>query len=282
MLLKECEEVGVKILANCKIGSVGAIHELPLRFKIDTSLGTLTTPTLIIATGALSFQNLGATPFAYKIAEQFGINVVAPRPGLVPLLWNKEDLNFFSELRGVSIDCIVSCEKKSFRENLLFTHRGLSGPAILQISSYWKEGGKIEINLLPDIKILEYLIQQKKLGNKSEIKNLLSQFLSKRFTEIWCEKYFPSKPLSQISEKNLKALSRLLQNWEIIPDGDEGYEKAEVTRGGIDTHELSSQTMECKKVPGLYFIGECVDVTGHLGGHNFQWAWASAIAAANF
>ncbi len=280
MLLKECEEAGVKILTNCEIHFVGAIHELSLRFTIKTSLGNLKSNNLIIATGALSFPNLGASSFAYKIAEQFNIKIIPPRPGLVPLLWNKEDLKTFSELSGISIDCEVSCGKRKFRENILFTHRGLSGPAILQISSYWKAGEVISLNLFPEMNLTEYLLRQKSLENKSELKNILSEFISKRFLEIWCEKYFPSRPLLQIADKDLQKIAQSLQNWKVTPAGDEGYEKAEVTVGGIDTHELSSQTMESKKVPGLYFIGECVDVTGWLGGYNFQWAWASANACA--
>lgn len=289
MLLKESEEAGVEILLNCKIQNVGAplgaprgsASRAPTIFTLLTNLGTFTTPNLIIATGGLSFKSLGATSFAYKIAKQFDINVITARPGLVPLLWNPEDLALFSELSGVSIDCEVTCRKKTFRENLLFTHRGLSGPAILQISSYWCLGDKIRINLFPDLNVAEWLIHQKNIGNKSELKNVFSQFVSKRFLEIWFDRYFTSKPLLQISDKDLQKLAQLLQNWEIKLAGDEGYDKAEVTRGGIDTEELSSQSMESKKVPGLYFIGECVDVTGHLGGHNFQWAWASAMAAAS-
>ncbi len=281
MLLKECEEAGVDILTNCKMDSVVAIHELPLRFTIKTSLGNFKSHNLIIATGGLSFQNLGVTSFAYKIAKQFNLNVITPRPGLVPLLWNKEDSKLYSDLSGISIDCIASCGKKSFRENLLFTHRGLSGPAILQISSYWKKGEAISLNLFPEIKLADVLIHEKNIGNKSELKNFLSQFISKRFLEVFLENRAPSKSLNQISDKDLYKIAQELQSWKIYPSGDEGYEKAEVTAGGIDTNELSSQNLECKKVPGLYFIGECVDVTGWLGGFNFQWAWASASAAAN-
>lgn len=297
MLLKECEEAGVKIILNCKtqqlchpqldrgsnaskLDSRFRGNDKPGFFQLQTNQGTFSSPTLIIATGGLSYQNLGATPFAYQIAEQFGIQVIPPRPGLVPLLWNAEDLKTFSGLSGVSIDAKVSCKKVSFRENILFTHRGLSGPAILQISSYWKKDEIISLNLFPEMNLAAYLLQEKSLGNKSEIKNLLSQFVSKSFLEIWCKKYFPSRPLLQISDKELHPLAQLLQNWEITPAGDEGYEKAEVTLGGIDTRELSSQNMESKKIAGLYFIGECIDVTGHLGGFNFQWAWASAHAAA--
>lgn len=280
MLLKECNETGVDILTNCKISSVRAQHAAPLRFEMDTSLGIFHAPILVIATGGLSYQKLGASPLAYKIAEQFGIKIIPPHPGLVPLLWNPEDLNTFSELSGISMDCEVSCGKIKFRENILFTHRGLSGPAILQTSSYWKAGEDISLNLFPEINLTEYLLRQKSLENKSELKNILSEFISKRFLEIWCKKYFPSRPLPQIADKDLQKIAQLLQNWKVTPAGDEGYEKAEVTLGGIDTDELSSQSMECKKVSGLYFIGESVDVTGWLGGYNFQWAWASANACA--
>ncbi len=279
MLLKECEEAEVKILTNCKNISVGAIHESPLRFEIKTSRGIFSSSRLVIATGGLSFPNLGASPLAYEIAEQFQIKVIPPSAALVPLLWGKEDLKNFSELSGISIEAVVSCHKNSFRENILFTHRGLSGPAILQISSYWKKGESLHINLLPDLPLGEWLLEQKNKGVKAQMKNLLSQFISKRFLEIWCERYFPSNPLQQTSDSDLHKIASLLQNWEILPAGDEGYEKAELTAGGIDTHELSSQSFESKKMPGLYFIGECIDVAGHLGGYNFQWAWASGMAA---
>jgi len=277
MLLKECGEAGVEIKTNCKIDSIQAEGGA---FDIRSSLGGFRTSRLILATGGLSFQNLGASPFAYKIAEQFGLKVVPPRPGLVPLIFKPEDAAAFAELSGVSLDVEARCGKKSFRENILFTHRGLSGPAILQISSYWKKGEKLFLNLLPDLKTEDWLLREKNRGNKSEVKNLLGQFFPKRFAEIWCERQFPSRPLNQISDKDLSKLAQNLQAWEIEPAGDEGYSKAEVTCGGIDTSELSSQSMESNKVSGLYFIGECVDVTGWLGGFNFQWAWASANACA--
>ncbi len=281
LLLRECELAGVHILTNCKINSLGAIHASPLRFRIDTSMGAFTSSHLIIASGGLSFPNLGATPFAYEIAEQFKIKVLEVRPGLVPLLWKVQNSKTYGELSGVSLDAVVSFGKKSFRENILFTHKGLSGPAILQISSYWKAGEKIRIHLLPDFNLEDFLLREKNLGNRAEVKNILAQFFPKRFLEIWFDKHrLLSSPIFQTADLELSKIAQTFKNWEIAPAGEEGYTKAEVTCGGIDTNELSSQTMESKKVPGLYFIGECVDVTGWLGGFNFQWAWASANAAA--
>lgn len=279
MLLKECREAAVEIGLNCKVESIHRDFERN-SYKLKTSLGAFQTQKLVIATGALSFPNLGASDFAYKIARQFKLEMTELRPGLVPLLFNPEDARAFTELSGVSLDVLVTKGQHSFRENILFTHRGLSGPAILQISSYWKKGEKISLCLLPDVKLKSLLMKQKNSGNKSELKNILAHFFPKRFSEIWCELRLPSRPLVQISDKDLNTLADSLQNWEFEAAGDEGYSKAEVTRGGISTDELSSQNMECKKLPGLFFIGECVDVTGWLGGFNFQWAWASANACA--
>ncbi len=277
LLLNECQKNGVKIHLNCKVESVQKNE----KFILQTSQGEFSAEALIIATGGLSFKNLGATDFGYKIAQQFQINVIEATPALVPLLWKEEDANLFSELSGVSIDTEVSCHSKKFRENILFTHQGLSGPAILQISSYWKPNDPIRINLFPEQEIEKILLAEKKHQNQSLLKNFLAQFLPKRFLEIWVKQQkIDPKPLLKYSDAEIHQIAQSLYAWTLYPAGLGGYDKAEVTRGGIDPDELSSKTMESKKVPNLYFIGEVIDVTGHLGGHNFQWAWASGYAAA--
>jgi predicted Rossmann fold flavoprotein len=276
MLLKDCKDAGVEILTNCKVSAVNRYE----KFTINTNVGEFTADALVIATGGISIPKMGATDFGYKIAKQFGLQLTEIKPGLVPLTWNKKELKQFADLSGVSIDSVVSCKKISFRENILFTHKGLSGPAILQISSYWRNGESITINLLPDINIVDELTENS--TSKIHLDNFLSLRLPKRFAEKWCGLYFPAEPINQLKEKNIKFISEKLHKWQIIPSGTEGFDKAEVTCGGIDTEELSSKTMECKKVKGLYFIGEVVDVTGWLGGYNFQWAWASGFAAGHY
>jgi len=275
LLLRECEEARVTIRTSCEIRQ---IRRSP-KFILETNQGAFESPALFVATGGLSFANLGASDLGYRIAQQFGLNVIDPFPGLVPLIFNPADQKRFSHLTGISLEARVLSGKRSFREDLLFTHRGLSGPAILQISSYWKPGDALHVDLLPDFEAREWLFAKKSKGGKIELKNLLSQKLPKRFAETWCELHFPSRPVNEISDKNLEKIAQSLHDWVFTPETTEGYDKAEVTCGGVDTDELSSKTMEAKKVPGLFFIGEVVDVTGHLGGHNFQWAWASGFAA---
>jgi hypothetical protein len=276
LLLSECKQTGVKVVLNCKVSKVKKEQEF---FKIETSQGRYSTASLVIATGGLSFTKMGASDFGYRIARQFGIQVHECQPALVPLTWNSEDHKKFGDLSGISLDAKVSCAGKDFREAILFTHRGLSGPAILQISSYWKRGELIRIDLFPDFDIAAWLIEKKAAGERSQLKNIMAQFFPKRFCETWCKYFSPSKPLQTYTEKKLQSIAAHLHQWEVKPAGDEGYEKAEVTLGGVDTDELSSKTLESRKIPGLYFMGEVVDVTGHLGGHNFQWAWASGFAA---
>jgi len=252
-------------------------------FLLKTDRGTLTTHSLVIATGGLSIPQIGASSFGYRIAEQFGITVTPLRPALVPLAFAPEQLARFSNLSGVAIDAAVSCNRASFRENLLFTHRGLSGPAILQVSSYWRPGVAIHINLLPDLNAAAWLLDHR--HSAALLSNLLTQHLPRRFAQAWCETLMPGqpiRPINQCDETRLEQIAAQLHNWQVTPSGTAGYRKAEVTLGGVDTRELSSRTMETKKVPGLYFIGEVVDVTGHLGGFNFQWAWASGYAAGQF
>jgi predicted Rossmann fold flavoprotein len=225
----------------------------------------------------LSIPPLGATDFGYRLARQFGLTIRDPWPALVPFTLSRETLRELSPLSGVSLDASVSCQGTQFRENILITHRGLSGPAILQISSYWRPGLSVTINLLPDHDALKLLLEPE--SKEITLANFLGQFLPRRFALAWCALNFPSQPLKRYIRGELTNIAQKLNNWEVVPSGTEGYRKAEVTAGGIATRELSSQTMGVKSVPGLYFIGEVVDVTGQLGGYNFQWAWASGYAA---
>jgi len=273
MLLTECAKATVEIRCGCSVHSVAK----ETRFVLQTNRGALESDSLVIATGGLSIKPLGATDFGYRIAEQFGLQIEQPRPGLVPLTLDSDMLRRFAELSGVSLDAIARFGKVSFRENILFTHRGLSGPAILQLSSYWKPGKPISIDLLPQLEDMSFLEDEK--ASSIELSNLLSRYLPRRFAHAWCELFAPSKPMRQFNSRELEAIATTLHNLEIVPTGTEGFKKAEVTTGGVSTNELSSQTMESKKVPGLYFVGEVVDVTGHLGGFNFQWAWASGYVA---
>ena len=273
MLLEECRKANVEIRTGVSIANI----EKQNSFIVATDTSSLVTPSLVIATGGLSIPKLGATNYGLAIAEQFGINIIAPKPGLVPLTFHSKDFESFKDLSGISIDAEVRCPKISFRENMLLTHRGLSGPAILQISSYWNPGDSLSINLLPGIDILDVLKEHRQ--SRKQLATILEKFLPPRFLKIWLELRGGSKPMNQYSTGDLKSIAASLTNWHLTPTGTEGYEKAEVTVGGIDTNELSSKTMESKKVPGLYFIGEVVDVTGWLGGYNFQWAWSSGWAA---
>lgn len=276
MLLKECKNAGAEILVNCKVSKINKTE----KFIVSTNLGEFTADSFVIATGGISIPKMGATDFGYKTAKQFGLRLTEIKPGLVPLTWNKKDLRTYRDLSGVSISSIVSYNKISFRENILFTHKGLSGPAILQISSYWEKRTPIIINLLPGIYIADEL--SKNLSSRMILSNFLSLHLPNRFAEKWCELNFQSKPINQLNDKEIAYISGKLHKWQITPSGTEGFEKAEVTCGGVDTDELSSKTMESKKVKGLYFIGEAVDVTGWLGGYNFQWAWASGYVAGQY
>lgn len=276
MLLKECSEAGAKVITDCTVHAVQKNDS----FVAETSQGTYTSESLVIATGGLSIPKMGATDFGYRTAKQFGIKHTDIRPGLVPLLFKNDFTETFGELSGISVDSYVSYGKTGFRENILFTHRGLSGPAILQISSYCRNNDSISVNLLPELNFYEVL--KNNSDNLSLLVNFLSGYFPKRFAQVFCEKYFPSKSINQLSGKELKAIYDLIHDWRITVKGTEGFNKAEVTVGGIDTDELSSKTMESKKVKGLYFIGEVVDVTGWLGGYNFQWAWSSGFAAGQF
>ena len=273
MLLKEASQAGVEIRTAVKVDSVRKSDH----FELETLRGTVEAISLVIATGGLSVPKLGATDFGYVVARQFGLKTVTPRPGLVPLTFGRTLVELLSTLSGVSIDASVSWNKITFRENILFTHRGLSGPAILQLSSYWNEGESISINLLPEIDALELLKSNHE--SHSYLSSVLEQYLPKRFCQQWAGKTGADKPLRDYSQKELRSIAAGITDWKLQPIGTEGFEKAEVTVGGVDTDELSSKTMEAKRVPGLFFIGEVVDVTGWLGGYNFQWAWSSGWVA---
>ena len=279
MLLKECEVGGVTRWQPCKIKHIAFGGD----YQIETDTGSIHTPKLVVATGGLSMPKIGATDFGYKLAQQFGLRMVETRPGLVPLTFDSADWAPFVDLAGLSLPVLIETgEKKSkisFNEDLLFTHRGLSGPAILQISSYWREKTAIKINLVPNTDISAFLAKIKSSSRKLLV-NELSTIMPARLAEAWV-KTDPAlqRPACDVPDKALAQLANRLANWEITPSGTEGYKKAEVTLGGIDTRDVSSQTMESKQ-PGLYFIGEVLDVTGWLGGYNFQWAWASGFACA--
>jgi predicted Rossmann fold flavoprotein len=274
MLLAECRDAGVFILTDCQVDGVSKTDD---RFAVQSSRGDFTTQSLVVATGGLSILKMGATDFGLQLAQQFGVPVTETRPGLVPLRFEGDDLAFCEALAGVSIDVEVSCNRQSFRENLLFTHRGISGPAVLQISSYWREGEEITVDLLPGEDAVEMLSKASDQG--WGVQRVLEARHPRRFAHAWTQSHRQAGPLSFLSKREFEALAQRLNAWRLIPSGTEGYEKAEVTVGGVDTNALSSQTMACRDVPGLYFIGEAVDVTGWLGGYNFQWAWASGYAA---
>jgi len=280
MLLSECHQHLVEIQLNTAISCVEKWSDG--LFKISTDRNSYQCQSLVIASGGLSFPTMGASPFGYKIAEQFGIKVWPVSAGLVPFTLNNNDKDKFAPLSGIAVDCIVSSEDKSFRENILFTHRGLSGPAILQISSYWHSGSAISINLLPDIDIADLLKQAQSQHANLKLRSFLSRHLPKRLINALIEPEVADTPLQAISHAQFQQVARLIHHWTIKPNGTEGYRTAEVTLGGVDCHALSSKTMESKQVSGLYFIGEVVDVTGWLGGYNFQWAWSSAWCAGQY
>ncbi len=276
MLIDECTQGDCKFSTDTAIKSITKSGNL---FAVDTSAGGFTCDSLVIASGGLSIPQIGASGFGYEIAKQFGLKIVQTAAALDGFSWGDSDLARFSDLAGLSLDTAVSCRKASFRENILFTHNGLSGPASLQISLYWSPGDALSIDLMPDSNALEILQGRKKAGSRQEIKNVLGELLPKRFAEYFTHYLDINGPMNTLSEKKLTQLADSLNGWQVAPARTVGYRKAEVTRGGVDTSELSSKTMEAKKVPGLYFIGEVVDVTGMLGGYNFQWAWASGFAA---
>jgi len=274
MLEAECDAGHVAWHMPC---TVKAVERHGDHFALATTAGAFASASLVIASGGLSVPKIGATPFGYRVADQFGLDMVPPHPGLVPLTFDAAELARFGDLSGISVDATVSAGSGRFRENLLFTHRGLSGPAILQISSYWTPGSALQVDLLPDHPAAElFRAQRRSLALPASV---LGEVLPKRLAQQWCEAAGATRPMDQMSDQALEALAAGLHDWRVKPTGTAGYQKAEVTLGGVDTAGLSSKTMESRNVPGLYFIGEVVDVTGHLGGFNFQWAWASGFAA---
>ncbi|ATM99025.1 MULTISPECIES: NAD(P)/FAD-dependent oxidoreductase [Proteus] len=279
LLLAECQKGKVSVRLRSEVTQ---IEKTDIGFTVWVDGKAIATPTVVIASGGLSMPGLGATPFGYKVAEQFGLSVLPTRAGLVPFTLHKPQLEQLSQLSGVAVPTIVTAKNgTSFKENILFTHRGLSGPAILQISSYWQPGEYVSINLLPNIDLESFLQEKRQEHPNQSLKNTLSRLLPKRFIEIMIEnKQLPDVSLTQLSNERITQIATLLQEWQVQPNGTEGYRTAEVTLGGVDTRALSSKTMEATKVKGLYFIGEVVDVTGWLGGYNFQWAWSSAYACA--
>lgn len=274
MLLRECNAAKVKIVTGCKVTN---IRRGTVRFDIETDHGMFKCESLVIASGGLSFAKIGATDFGYSIAKQFGLKIVPTRPSLVPLVFANG--NPFSKIAGISVDSLVTAGGQSFRENILFTHRGLSGPAVLQVSNYWNKRVCVSIDLLPSVDMAEVLEQNRE--SKKTLANFLGGFLPNRFAEVFAAEILADRPLNRFSKQELEQIGKKVNNWEAAFDATEGYDRAEVTIGGVSTDELSSQTMESKKVSGLYFIGEVVDVTGWLGGYNFQWAWSSGHAAGN-
>lgn len=279
VLLTECEWAGVEVRTGVSVTDVTQKDE---GFLLSTSTGQIQTASLVIATGGLSIPNGGATSFAYDLARQFGLAVTECRAALVPFTLQPHLLEPLKVLAGVSQPVAVRCGKTTFREEMLFTHRGLSGPAILQISSYWHPGAEIEIDLLPGLDLFEWLKQQRNERPKAELKTLLASHMSKRTAQVLCELWGIQGMIGEAGNERLQQVAQHFKHWIVKPAGTEGYRTAEVTLGGVDTQELSSRTFEANKVPHLYFIGECIDVTGHLGGHNFQWAWASGYCAGQY
>ncbi|MGE0358861.1 MAG: NAD(P)/FAD-dependent oxidoreductase [Burkholderiales bacterium] len=277
MLKAECDAAGVAWRMPCEVRGVSRPGG---RFRVDTAAGAVTGASLVVATGGLTVPKIGATPFGYRVAEQFGLAVVPPKPALVPLSLDPQTLARYGDLSGVSVDAEVSCRGARFREAVLFTHRGLSGPAILQASSYWQDGPATEplrVNLLPGTDIGAWLADHRRA--KAQLATLLAERIPKRLAQAWCDAHGLAGPMAGLSDKAIREAARALADWPVHPSGTLGYNKAEVTLGGVDTRGLSSKTMGATAVPGLFFIGEVVDVTGHLGGYNFQWAWASGHAA---
>ncbi|KUI96906.1 NAD(P)/FAD-dependent oxidoreductase [Vibrio sp. MEBiC08052] len=278
LLLKECDlpnieqryQVDIQIIEKTEAG-----------FRLHAGQEIIECQSLVVATGGLSMPKLGATPFGYQIAEQFGLQIIPTRAALVPFTLHKEEKDLFAELSGIAVPAVLTAENgTAFKEALLFTHRGLSGPAVLQLSSYWQPGEKVTVNLVPDEDIEQLLNRSCVKHPNQSVKNTLAKVLPKRLVEVLIERgELVDKPLKQLNSKEMAALVETLTHWQILPNGTEGYRTAEVTQGGVDTDALSSKTMACKSVPGLFFIGEVMDVTGWLGGYNFQWCWSSGWVA---
>jgi len=288
MLLAECEQAGVEIQTRCDVESVSDLSttadvvNYQVQYNHNGKQKKLQSSALVVATGALSIPTLGGSGFGYEVAEQFGLSLLERRAGLVPFMFSDSLKPICERLSGLALEVEVSCNKNSFIENLLFTHRGMSGPVILQISNYWTPGDEVSIDLLPGTDMSEWLLTAKQQQGKSLLKNLLSQKLAKSLVNELQQLWWPERatsPISEISDKQLLSIAERINNWQVKPSASEGYRTAEVTLGGVDTDGISSKTMEAKQQPGLYFIGEVLDVSGHLGGYNFQWAWSSGYSA---
>jgi predicted Rossmann fold flavoprotein len=275
MLLTECAAAKVDLRTGHKITEVTRAD----RFRIDTDGGGFVAPVVVLATGGLSIPKLAATGFAYEVARRFSLSVIEPRPGLVPLTVQDETLKLCQMLSGVSVDAVVTSDRQSFRENILFTHRGLSGPGMLQISSYWRDGENLSIDLCPELNVEDFLKLRKRTRPRAELKTILAEALPTRLAHAFAECEVEEGMISNLPDRSLDRIAARLKRWRVRPSGSEGWAKAEVTAGGIHTAGLSSKTMEARSVPGLYVIGEAVDVTGWLGGYNFQWAWSSGWCA---
>lgn len=280
MLLAESEAAGVKIQLNTQITEIS--QTATQKFKISTDKGAINSESVVIATGGLSIPKIGATPFGYQIAQQFGINVLPTRAGLVPLTLHADDKTKFAPLSGISVPCVVSNESQSFKEAVLFTHRGLSGPAILQISSYWQAGEAIVINLLPNSDLSSLLKTQRLQKNHAKLKTFLTELLPKRLTATLLPESLLETTITDLSDAKIQQIAAQLHEWTIKPNSTEGYRTAEVTLGGVDCAAISSKTLESQQVKGLFFVGEVLDVSGWLGGYNFQWAWSSGWCAGQF
>ena len=277
MLLSECDKVGADIRLKADIQSVQ--KNAKSGFIVKTKSQEITCQSLVIATGGLSIPKMGATPFAYKVAEQFGIKVQPTRAGLVPFTLHVKDKQRFAVLSGLALPATISNSRQGFTENLLFTHRGLSGPVALQMSSYWQEGDELSINLLPDLDVQQQLLQAQKERIKLKVKNYLTQFLAKRLVSVFLQEEILELSLLDLSHKQIKQIAEQFNHWKVKPNGTEGYRTAEVTLGGVDCHAISSKTLQANQVKGLYFVGEALDISGWLGGYNFQWACASGWCA---
>ena len=281
MLLAECRRGGVAIQTGCRVEKITPRQGKP-GFSLRTNRGTVSTESLVIATGGLSIPKMGATGFGYGVAKQFGLKVIPCRPGLVGLIWKIAVLKDFRTLAGISFEGVVSCRGQSFRKGILFTHRGLSGPAILQISNYWQPGDELLINLLSQIDLAALIPCWQQTHPKADLKTCLADHLPARLAHAFVARDGLDKRVNQLTTAEIQLLAKLFHRWRVRPPGTAGYGKAEVTLGGADTAALSSKTFEARRVPGLYFIGEVVDVTGWLGGFNFQWAWASGYCAGQY
>ena len=275
MLIKEASDARADIHLNCPVLRV----EKPSKYDVLTPKQVFHSDALVVATGGLSYPRLGASDLGFRLARQFGLKIITPRPALVPLTFRPEDRHW-TALSGVTLPAAVACGRRRFQGNILFTHRGLSGPPILQISSYWNPQDPITLHLAPETDLFALLNEHR--SSKMELRTLLARLLPARFADLWCRRNGLTKRMNQHSEGDLLHIADGLCNWSITPAGTEGYNKAEVTRGGVDTRDLSSKTLEAQKIPGLYFIGEILDVTGQLGGYNLHWAWASGFAAGQF